>query len=144
MHKLTLNGRVKNGKPQMFGMDRWYEFFKVNEGKSFFLELLSLETGSVDFYVWYIVKAIAPAFIDGHRHRGKQITIVQALEEISSLAPYLQDEMNRRQMNVAFFDTRKFVPDCELPAELMADSIEYLHKYCAENFNIIVGNYKSI
>ena len=82
-----------------------------------------------------------PAFIKGHKEKGTLLTPQEAVEEIINICPsfYRPD----KKMHT-LFDFKMYQPFTEMDKIELEIAIEFLHIYCLENFNIVVGSHKSI
>lgn len=140
--KIQLYGRVfKTGKPSISGMAKMDHFFAQYPNKRFIMEIEILEPDTIIHHVWYLMKMIVPAFIEGHKERGNLLTPKESMEEIIETCPmFWRSEKERHKV----FDWNKYQPDCDLSKEELEVAIDWLHEYCILNFNIVVGNNKSI
>lgn len=140
--KIQLYGRVnKSGKPAISGIAKMDNFFAQFANKRFIMEIEVLEPDTIIHHVWYIIKMIVPAFIEGYKAKGTLLTPKDALEEIiESCSIFWKSEKKRHKL----FNYASFQPECDLSKEELEVAIDVLHEYCILNFNIVVGNYKSI
>jgi hypothetical protein len=142
MNKIELYGHIdKNGNPMISGNEKFIEFFKSNTGKQFVIEVNAYEKGTTDHHVWYIIKMIVPAFIRGHAEIGHALTPKEAIETIIETCPFFY---KTKKIKYRFFDFEKWKPQCEMSPEELEMAIEWLHLFCLENFDIAIGNYKSL
>lgn len=138
--EINLYGKSsKNGKPIISGLERFHKIFEDNPDKRFFIQVTIEEPGTVNHHVWYIMKIIVPAFIKGYQEKGVLLTPETAILEISAQCPIFYKKRN--EFN-SIFDFSEYKPKCTLqPFELEA-AIEWLHKFCLDNFNLVIGNTK--
>lgn len=142
MEKLNLYGQVsKNGKLAPFGKERLEAFLNDNKGKRLFLQFTCIEPNTVDHHVWYFMKMIVPAFIEGNKQHGNGIDSQEAVEQIISVCPFFEKTIKERH---TLFDFNRFIPNTEMQREELELSIEWLHYYCLENFNIAIGIHKQL
>lgn len=135
---LELFGRVtKDGLPFISGMERFNQFFKDWKNRNFIIEITAIEKGTTNAHVWYILKMILPAVIQGEQDQGNLLTKEEALTRIMDICPIFEGQK-------PIFDFRKWQITCELSPRELETAIEYLHFYCLENYDIVIGNYKSI
>ena len=140
--RIELYGHVnKNGRPMIMGIEKFDEFFKQYKNKRFLMDIRVIEPYTVDHHVWYIVKMIVPAFVKGHREKGNLLTPEEALDEIREACPMFYRTTNTKYK---VFDWKKNKPNCVLSPLELEVAIDWLHMYCVENFNIVVGNFKTI
>lgn len=142
MEKLEVYGFInKKGKPIISGLERFNHIFKSNPGKRFIMDISVYEEGTNEHHIWYIMKMIVPAFIQGNKEEGNYITPKQAVEQIIDCCPaFCKDEIT----NHTLFDFEKWKPNSQMNKLELELAIEWLHIYCLENFSIVIGNYKSI
>lgn len=139
--KIQLYGiTTSKGSPIISGLERFNQLFKENPNKSFIIEIEIMDNGTTDSHVWYIIKMIIPAFIQGHKENGMLITKEEALEIIRYSTPIFEE----KNKPVELFCWKTYKPICKLPREDLEIAIEYLHCFCLENFGISVGNIKII
>lgn len=140
--KIQLYGRVtKLGKPAISGIAKMDNFFLSYPNKRFIMEIEILEPDTIIHHIWYIIKMVVPAFIQGYTNKGTLLTPKEALEDIIETCPiFWKTEKTRYKV----FNWNKFQPECDLSKEELEVAIDWLHEYCISNFNIVIGNYKSI
>ena len=140
--KTQLYGRVtKLGKPSISGMAKMDYIFSKYPDKRFIMEIEILEPETIIHHVWYIIKMIVPAFIEGNKEKGILLTPKDALDEIIETCPiFWKSEKQRHKV----FNWNQFQPECDMSKQELEIAIEWLHEYCISNFNIVIGNYKSI
>lgn len=142
MKRIQLYGRsTKDGLPSISGKERFDEFFRSNPNTRFFMEISCIEPSNIFHHIWYIMKMIVPAFIEGSKEKGILLTPKEALEEIIEACPIFYKSETERH---TIFDWKMYQPYTELSKEELEMGIEWLHYYCLENFNLSIGNYKSI
>jgi hypothetical protein len=142
MNRIELYGHIdKLGNPIISSNEIFKEFFKSNPKKQFIIEVNAYEKGTTDHHVWYIIKMIVPAFIRGHSQIGHALTPSDAILTIIESCPFFY---KTKKIKYKFFDFDKWKPDCEMSTEELEMAIEWLHLFCLENFDIAIGNYKSL
>lgn len=140
-NSIRLYGKINsNGKAIYSGIERYKKLLENYPGKRIMFEAIVLKPNTIDHHVWYILKMIVPAFIEGHRQLGKLITPQEALDEIINTCPLFCK--NRKGYLHKLFDWNKYKVDCDMPAEHLEIAIENLHLYALEHFNIVIGNTK--
>lgn len=141
MRKIQLYGRSINGRPFISGLERYNQFFLENDGARIFIEMTAMEPETNQHHCWYIMKMIVPAFIEGYKNNGSLLTPQQAIEEIIVTCPIFHETDKTFH---TFFDFGKFEAKSNLSRQELELAIEWLHMYCLDNFNITIGNFKSI
>ena len=139
--KIELYGSIGKNNPIISGKERLNEFLNYWKGKKMIMELIILDAGSVDHHVWYILKMIVPAWIRGHRQLGSLITPEQALDDMYMQCPAFALGNGKTEI---IFNWKDYKVDCKMNPLELEYAIEWLHIYCADNFNIIIGNTKTI
>lgn len=130
-----------SGKPLISGIEKFNAIFEKFPNKAFFIEISCIEPGNAIHHCWYIMKMIVPAFIRGNLDKGIIITPQEAIEEIKEACPAFYRKDGKFD---TFFDWKSYQPMTEMEPLHLEFAIEWLHMYCLTNFNIVVGNYKSI
>lgn len=140
---IQLYGHIdKEGKSFISGIEKLDEFFRHWKKKQFIIEVIAMEKGTTDHHVWYIIKMIIPAFRKGSEENGLLISPEESLQMIIDCCPIFIKNDGKETYNL--FDWNKYEPDCEMSAEELEIAIEWLHIYCLENFDIAIGNFKSL
>lgn len=142
MNKLNLYGTVSSkGKLAPFGKERLEEFLNINREKRIFMSFLCIEPDSTEHHVWYIMKMVVPAFIEGYKNNGVTIDPEEAVQEIIDCCPFfVKNDQERHNL----FNFIKYAPYTEMQRDDLELAIEWLHYYCLENFNIVIGIHKSL
>lgn len=142
MVTLELYGKINSkGNAVYSGMERYKHILEQNVNKRIIMQLIVIEPYCSEHHVWYIIKMIIPAWIKGNTDKGILLTPEDALNEIANVCPIFYETHTKTHK---IFDWTRYQPDCQIPAEELEIAIEWLHVYCLENFNLVVGNIKSI
>ena len=139
---IQLYGTVSSkGKPFISGMERFNHIFNENPNARFFMNIMIVEAKTPIHHVWYIVKMIVPAFIEGYKLKGTLLTPMESLEMIITSCPIFYKA--EKELH-SVFDWDKFTPNTDMSKFELEIAIDWLHLYCLEQFNIVVGNTKII
>jgi hypothetical protein len=139
--KLKLFGRIsKSGNPEISGFENYLEFFKKWPSKKYIIEVTILEPGKSESHIWYIIKMIVPAYVKGYKNQGRLITPEEALDIILECPVFYKSPNETYQI----FNWEKQQPIDEMSTFELELAIEYLHFECLENFQIVIGNTKTI
>ena len=142
MKNVELYGHITDsGKPIISGLERFNHIFKSNPGKRFIIDISVIEPGTNDHHVWYIMKMIVPAVIRGNKELGLVMTPEKAVEFIIDECPIFYITSKKKH---SIFDFTTWQPKCDMQIEELEIAIEWLHIYCLKNYDISIGNYKSL
>jgi hypothetical protein len=138
---LNIYGRItKDGVLTVSNTTRLKDFCSHWYDKRFVMEIIIMDPGSVDNYVWYIMKVIVPAIIRGHKDYGTLITQQEAIDYIRETCPLFSNPNGGEKLKL--FNYKKYKPDCELIPEDLQIVIEWLHYHVLEYFGIVIGEPK--